>query len=177
MAQEIILAGFGGQGIMLAGKLLTYTGMLEGKNVTWLPSYGPEMRGGTANCTVIISDEEIGSPIVTNPSVALVFNNPSLEKFEPLVKTGGTLIVNTSLVTIKSKRTDINIINIPANDIAIELGEVKITNMVMMGAFVAATKAVSFEGVMDALKKTLPAHRQNLLPLNEKALKKGSELV
>jgi len=177
MIQEIIIAGFGGQGVMTMGKFLSYAGMLEGKNVTYLPSYGPEMRGGTANCTVVISDEEIGSPLVSNPDAVIVMNNPSLTKFEKTIKPGGTMIINSSLVTLKPTRTDIKIINVPANEMALEIGEGRIANMVALGAYVASSGVVKVDSVMEALRETLPPHRHNLLPLNEKALTKGASVV
>src|SRR5512139_3979635 len=134
MQTEILIAGFGGQGILFAGQVLAYTAMDEGKVVTWIPSYGPEMRGGTANCTVIIADEEIGSPTVLNPKAALVFNLPSFDKYEPLVVPGGVLIANQSLINRDFQRNDIISIMIPANDIAETIGNKKLTNMVMLGA-------------------------------------------
>lgn len=174
MTQEIIIAGFGGQGVMTMGKFLAYAGMLEGKNVTFLPSYGPEMRGGTANCTVVVDDQEIGSPLVTSPDTVIVMNNPSLTKFEKAVKPGGTLIINSTLVTLQPTRTDVKIVNVPANAVANELGEIRIANMVALGAFVSSTGVVKVDSVMQALRETLPKRRHNLLPLNEQALERGA---
>ena len=134
MQQEVIIAGFGGQGVLFAGLLLAYAAMDEGKDVTWIPSYGPEMRGGTANCTVVVSDEEIGSPFVKNPSAVLAMNLPSLDKYEKLVKPGGVLVVNASMVNREVERKDINVVSLPANEIADEAGSKRAVNMVMLGA-------------------------------------------
>lgn len=177
MTHEIILAGFGGQGVMLMGQILTYAGMIEEKFVSWMPSYGPEMRGGTANCTVVISDTPVGSPLVTKPSIVVAMNLPSLDKFEETVKPGGLLLYNSSLIEQKPTRTDINVVAIPANGIADELGNSRIANMVILGALLAKEQVVSMEAVHKALRKALPPHRHNLLPLNEQALARGFELV
>ena len=138
MQTEIIVAGFGGQGVLFAGQLLAYAGMDEGKNVTWIPSYGPEMRGGTANCTVVVSDEEIGAALVLNPTGAIAMNRPSLDKYEELVKPGGVLVVNTSMVDRKTTRTDIKVIEVDANTIAENLGDKRMTNMVLLGALLGS---------------------------------------
>lgn len=177
MLHEIIIAGFGGQGVMSMGQLLSYSGMIEDKYVSWLPSYGPEQRGGTANASVVISDEEVGSPVISYPTAAIVLNKPSFDKFEPLVLPGGVLIVNTSLIEAKSKRTDITIIEVPASEIANELGEPRIANSVILGAFIEYSKAVSQDSIIESLKKVLPERRHNLIPINKKALEKGAELV
>lgn len=177
MLHEIIIAGFGGQGVMSMGQLLAYSGMIEEKNVSWLPSYGPEQRGGTANVSVIISDEPVGSPVISRPTTAIVLNKPSFEKFEPLVAPGGVLIVNSSLVANKSFRDDITIIEVPASDMAAEIGESKITNSIILGAFLEMSKAVSSDSVVESLKKVLPERRHNLIPVNEEALKKGAQLI
>ena len=174
--EEIIFAGFGGQGVLFAGQLLSYTGMAENLHVTWIPSYGPEMRG-TANCTVILSEEEIGAPIVRNPSVAVVFNGPSMQKYAPLVKPGGLLLVNASLVDILADRDDIRILAIPASDIATELGNPRIANMVMLGALIAATGLVTVETVVAQLDEHLSVRQRKWLKPNEIALKKGMELA
>ncbi|MBN1220501.1 MAG: 2-oxoacid:acceptor oxidoreductase family protein [Anaerolineae bacterium] len=174
---EIILAGFGGQGVLFAGMVLAYAGMDNGHNVSWLPSYGPEMRGGTANVTVIISDEEIGALVVKNPQVAVIFNNPSMEKFEPLVKPGGLLVYNSSLIDRSPQRTDITYLPIPANDIAQELGDVKMANMVAVGATVAATSILPLTKISQALKDHLPASKQSLLKGNNLALQRGAALA
>ena len=134
MQTEIIIAGFGGQGVLFCGQLLAYAGMDEGKEITWIPSYGPEMRGGTANCTVVISDEEIGSPFVHNPQAVIAMNRPSLDKYEDLVKPGGFLVINTSMTDRKANRKDITVIEIAANEKAEELGDQRMANMVLLGA-------------------------------------------
>ncbi|HCS75145.1 MAG TPA: 2-oxoacid:ferredoxin oxidoreductase subunit gamma [Clostridiales bacterium] len=178
MLQEIIIAGFGGQGVMSMGQQLTYAGMLEGRNVSWLPSYGPEMRGGTANCNVIISDEQVGSPIVTHASAVIALNSPSLDKFEDAVVPGGLLFINSSLIERKSTRDDIQVFYIPANEIAEELGNKRVANSVMLGAYLAkAGGGVSPESIIEALKNVLGPSKQNLIPINEKALERGAELV
>ena len=174
MKKEVIIAGFGGQGVLFAGQLLSYTAMDEGKEVTWIPSYGPEMRGGTANCTVVISDEEIGSPLVKNPTAVIAMNLPSLEKFEDLVKEGGVLVVNTSMVNREVTREDIKVVNIPANDIAKEIGSERAVNMVLIGALLGNMELLSIEAVEKALKAHLPERHQKLLPLNIQALHKGA---
>lgn len=176
MYQDVMIAGFGGQGVLLAGKLLAHAGMLEGKQVTWFPSYGAEIRGGTANCTVIISDREIGSPVVQSPSAMLILNEASFVKFEGRIKPQGRLFLNTSLVQCPSTRTDITRVEVKANDIAGQLGDIRIANMVMLGAFLQLTPVVTLESVLEALKAVLPARRHSLLPLNERALKCGGEV-
>ncbi len=176
MYQDVMIAGFGGQGVLVAGKLLAFAGMLEGRHVTWFPSYGAEIRGGTANCTVVISDDEIGSPVVQHPSDMLIFNDASFVKFETRIKEGGRLFLNTSLVHAPSTRHDIMRIEIRANDIAEELGDSRISNMVMLGAFLKKTGVVALESVLAALKQVLPQRRHSLIPLNENALKRGAEL-
>jgi 2-oxoglutarate ferredoxin oxidoreductase subunit gamma len=177
MLEEMIFSGFGGQGALFAGMVLAYAGMDSGKNVTWIPSYGPEMRGGTAHVTVIISDEEIGSPVIRRPSAAIVFNNPSMEKYEPLVKAGGVLAYNSSLISSTPTRSDIRYVPVPANDIAAELGSVKMANMVVLGALVAATGILPLEAVTQALRAHLPKSKQKMLEPNIKALQRGGELA
>ncbi len=176
MYQDVMIAGFGGQGVLLVGKILARAGMLEGKCVTWFPSYGAEIRGGTANCTVIISDREIGSPIVGSPSAMLILNEASFLKFEPRIRPGGRLFLNTSLVQGASSRGDIDRIDIRANDIAEQLGDIRIANMVMLGAFLKKTGVVALGSVLDALKAVLPPRRHSLLGLNERALQCGGEV-
>ncbi len=176
MYQDVMIAGFGGQGVLVAGKLLAYAGMLEGRYVTWFPSYGAEIRGGTANCTVIISSTEIGSPVVQHPSAMLIFNEASFIKFEKRIKEGGRLFLNTSLVHSPSSRHDITRIEIRANDIAEDLGDNRISNMVMLGAFLKKTGVVTMESVLAALKQVLPPRRHSLIPLNENALERGAAL-
>lgn len=177
MLEEIIIAGFGGQGVMLAGQLLVRAGMSKDLEVSWIPSYGPEMRGGTANCAVVLSDEAIGSPLVSDPSVVLALNLPSVEKYLPKVERGGLLIYNSSLVETPPLRDDLELIAIPANEVAVELGSGRVANMVMLGALLAKRPHVKREEIMAALAQTLPPHRQNLLPLNEEALRRGEELA
>jgi len=177
MEERLIIAGFGGQGVMSMGQLLTYSGMVENKNVSWLPSYGPEMRGGTANCNVIISDGLIGSPIVTEATTAIIMNKPSLDKFEKDVEKGGNILVNSSLIDRKVNRTDVNAYYVPANDIANELGNSKIANMVMLGAYLELTKAVKTESIVEAFKKVFGESKSHLIPINQEALEKGAEAV
>ncbi len=178
MLEELIIAGFGGQGVMSMGQLLTYAGMIENKQVAWIPSYGPEMRGGTANCAVTISDTEISSPIVTEPTSVIIMNQPSLKKFEPALKPGGFLLVNSSLVAGKASRKDIRVIEIPANELANErLGNTKVANIIILGAYIELTKVVTIDSIIESLKKVLPARRHNLIPLNRKALEVGAKIV
>lgn len=176
MTHEIIMAGFGGQGVMLIGQLMTYGGMLAEKQVSWIPSYGPEMRGGTANCSVIVADEPIGAPIVTEPSAVIAMNLPSLDKFESTIIPGGTLIINSSLIERKAKRNDIDVIYVPANDIAAELGNTKVANMVVLGALVAATGAVDTDSLLKAFAKMF-AKKLELLEINKAALLRGSQCI
>jgi len=177
MLERMIISGFGGQGIMLMGRLLAYAGMLEGKNVAWMPSYGPEMRGGTANCTVLISAEEIGSPIVSHPKTLITMNQPSLDKFEPNVNENGLIILNDSLIEREVSRNDVNVIRIPADDIADKLGNSRAANMVILGAYVKKSGVVKLETIFKALEKALTGPKQKLLDINKKALKQGAELV
>lgn len=177
MQTEIILAGFGGQGILFAGQLLTYAGMEAGMEVTWMPSYGPEMRGGTANCTVIIADQPIGAATVKNPRAALVFNLPSLDKYEPLVVPGGVLIANASLMNRELKRKDIIAVMIPANEIAENLGDKRLTNMVMLGALLEKLPILSIEAIEKTLGNHLPSRHKHLLQSNHKALMMGVEFA
>ena len=172
MRHEIIMSGFGGQGVMVMGQLLAYAGMLEQKKVTWMPSYGPEMRGGTANCSVIIADEQIGSPVISEPTAAVIMNLPSLDRFEGAVKAGGVLIVNCSLIDKAVTRRDIKVCRVPINDIAGELGSVKMINMVALGALLAATGVAAEESVMAAFAKKFAAKPQ-LVEINQTALRQG----
>jgi 2-oxoglutarate ferredoxin oxidoreductase subunit gamma len=177
MLQEIILAGFGGQGVMSMGQLLAYAGMYEDKHVSWIPSYGPEMRGGTANCAVTISDAPISSPLVSEPNTLIVLNRPSLDKFEKDVQTGGLLLMNSSLIDVGPTREDLQVFRIPADDLANErFGNSRVANMIILGVFLELTQAVSLESVEKALKKVLPEHRHSLIPLNRQALELGQEL-
>ncbi len=173
---EVVFAGFGGQGVMTAGQLLAYTAMDEGKQVAWIPSYGPEMRGGTANCTVVISTIRIGSPIINHPGAACVFNRPSLDKFGQTVRPGGLLLINSSLIDVTSNRDDITEILVPANDIAMTIGNAKAANMVMLAAYVEATGVVSFETLNKMLLAKMGAKKE-LLDINRQAFEEGRKLV
>ena len=173
MQTEIIIAGFGGQGVLFAGQLLAYTAMDSGHEVTWIPSYGPEMRGGTANCTVVISDDEIGAPTVRNPKAALVLNLPSLDKYESLVIPGGVLIANASLINREFQREDLQSVMIPANEIAEAIGDKRLINMVILGAMLAKLPVLPLEVIKNALKDHLPERHRRLLPLNYEALRQG----
>jgi 2-oxoglutarate ferredoxin oxidoreductase subunit gamma len=175
MQTEVFIAGFGGQGIMFAGQVLSYAAMDKGKEVTWIPSYGPEMRGGTANCTTVIADEEIGSPLVNNPPAVIVMNLPSLDKYEPVVKPGGVLVVNASMVDREVKREDITSVAIPCNDIAEELGDRRLANMVATGALLAFLPVLTLKDIEATLIAHMPGRHKNLLPLNFEALKRGAE--
>lgn len=177
MQKEIIIAGFGGQGVLFAGQVLAYAAMDTGKTVTWIPSYGPEMRGGTANCTVVIADEEIGSPLVQNPPYVIALNLPSFDKYEPLVQPGGVLIVNQSMVDRAAKRVDISTILIPGNDLAEEIGDRRLLNMVMVGALLAQFDLINLKDVEKALEAHLPARHKKLLPNNFRALERGYQLA
>ena len=174
MAQhEIIIAGFGGQGILSAGRLLAYAGMLENKSVSWLPSYGPEMRGGTANCHVVVSDEPVGSPILNHATALIVMNGPSLDKFENMVDPGGVIISDSSLVERKTARTDIETYQIPATKMASEMGNLTFANIILLGKLVAKTGVVSTENFEEALRKVLPEKYHYLIPEEMKALETG----
>lgn len=177
MQTEVIFSGFGGQGVLFAGQLLSYAAMDNGLNVTWIPSYGPEMRGGTANCTVVISDEEIGSPFVRNPQAAVVMNLPSLTKYEPLLKPGGILVINSSLVEQLPTRTDIKVLLVPGNEIAEKIGDRRLTNMVLVGALLANLPVLSIEIMEKALDAHLPARHKRFLPANYQALREGAAIV
>lgn len=173
MQKELIIAGFGGQGVLFAGQVLAYAAMDIGFEVTWIPSYGPEMRGGTANCTIVIADEEIGSPLVQHPPFAIALNLPSFNKYELEMQSGGVLVVNQSMVDHASRRTDITTILIPANEIAESIGDQKLTNMVAVGALLAALPDLSLKDVETALGNHLPARHKHLLPKNYQALQRG----
>jgi 2-oxoglutarate ferredoxin oxidoreductase subunit gamma len=177
MQYDVIFGGFGGQGALFAGRLLAYTAMDEGFQVTWLPSYGPEMRGGTAHCTVIVADEEIGAPIVRHPTNVVAFNNASIEKYEPLLATDGNLIYNASLAVRPIARTDIHAFGIPASEIAVELGNPKLLNMVMLGALLERMRILPCEAVERALAAHLSPQQGELLVLNSRALRRGMELA
>lgn len=174
---SVISAGFGGQGVMLFGQILSMAAMFDGKFTTWLPSFGPEMRGGTANCTVIISDDYIASPVVDEPSEVVSFNLPSMLKFEKIIKENGILIINSSVIDKKPYRDDIKVIKIPANNIADELGNIKVSNMVMLGAYLKATRAVSIKSVERALQERLTGKKVELIKINLEAIKAGMKEV
>ncbi|MDO8804610.1 MAG: 2-oxoacid:acceptor oxidoreductase family protein [Elusimicrobiota bacterium] len=175
MYQGIRISGFGGQGVISAGVLLAQAGMMEGKEVSFFPSYGAEMRGGTANCSVVVASDEVSTPIVTTPDTVIVLNEPSLAKFEPMVKPGGLLIINSSLVNSKAARKDINVLYVPCNEIAGELGNTKVMNMVAIGAFAAATGAMSIDAIARALPKVYKKLKPEVIELNIKALQRGAE--
>ncbi len=175
MYNEIILAGFGGQGVLLIGKLLTYAGMKAGLEVTWMPAYGPEMRGGTCNCTVVLSDHQVGSPISSHPHAAIVLNLQSIDKFEPAIRPGGIMVMNTSLINRPAVRHDIIVVPVAANQIAIEAGSVKAANMVALGAYIGASGIVDLSLVKGMLAETF-AGRQKIVTLNHACLDKGFEI-
>ena len=177
MLEEIIISGFGGQGALFAGQLLTYTGMDEGWHVTWIPSYGPEMRGGTAHCIVILSDVEIGSPIIREPSICIVMNPPSMDKYEPLVKAGGLLVANTTLIRARSARTDIDVVYVPANELAAELGNEKMANVVLLGAMLGKREILPIESVKRTLDLHIPQRRKQIIEPNKRALERGVQFV
>lgn len=176
MIQEnFVFSGFGGQGVMFAGQLLAYAAMDAGLEVTWIPSYGPEMRGGTAHCYVVVSEKPIGSPLVSNPGVGIVFNNPSFEKYDPLIVRGGLLAVNSSLVKGCSERDDIHTLYIPATEIADEIGNVRLANIVLLGSVLQVHPVLTLDTLREALKNHIPSHRRNLLDVNLCALDKGAD--
>jgi 2-oxoglutarate ferredoxin oxidoreductase subunit gamma len=175
MQTEIVISGFGGQGALFAGQILAYAALDSGRHVTWIPSYGPEMRGGTAHCTVIISDEEIGSPVVRHPKAAIAMNLPSLAKYEDLLKPQGVLVVNSSLVDRTPTRADIDVVLLPANELAEELGDKRMANVVLLGGLLQRLPVLTIEEIRTSLEKNLPAHRRKLLEPNLKALARGSE--
>lgn len=177
MKDEIIIAGFGGQGVLSMGKILAYSGLMEDKEVTWLPSYGPEQRGGTANVTVIISDERISSPILDCYDVAVVLNQQSLDKFESKVKSGGVLIYDSYGINRVPTRTDIKVYKVDAMDATFELQNTKAFNMLVLGALLKVRPVVAVDSVIRGLEKTLPERHHNLLPMNEEALRRGMQLI
>jgi 2-oxoglutarate ferredoxin oxidoreductase subunit gamma len=175
---DVIIAGFGGQGVMIIGNLLAYAAMREGRHVTYLPIYGVEMRGGTANCTVVISSKEIGSPVVERPHAAIVMNLPSLVKYEPRVLSKGLLLINSSLIDPnETSRKDIELFPMPVNEIAIENGNPKLANMVALGAFIEKTKLVEVTSLFESLEKVLDERYHHLIPSNMKAIQIGAEFV
>ncbi|MBR1682024.1 MAG: 2-oxoacid:acceptor oxidoreductase family protein [Bacteroidaceae bacterium] len=177
MTEEIIISGFGGQGVLSMGKILAYSGLMEGKEVSWMPAYGPEQRGGTANVTVIVSDERISSPIVSTYDTAIILNQPSLEKFESAVKPGGSLIYDGYGISVPPSRTDINIYEINAMDAAAESGNPKSFNMIVLGGLLKVRPIVTLDNVIKALHKTLPERHHHLIPANEAALRMGMDII
>ena len=173
MTTQILIAGFGGQGVLFAGKFLAYKGMLEDKQVSWLPSYGPEMRGGTANCSIIISDDPVGSPIVSTPDALIAMNLPSFDKYENAVVSGGKVFIDSTLIGRKAQRTDIDAYYIPATKMAADAGIPTLANMIILGKMIKETNAVSFEDLMSAMKKVVSAKRAELMDINIKALEAG----
>ena len=177
MTQEIIIAGFGGQGVLSMGKILAYSGIMQDEEVSWMPSYGPEMRGGTANVTVILSDERISSPYLKVYDSAIILNQQSMDKFEKAVKPGGLLIYDPNGITQHPTRTDIEIFQIDGNSLATEMGNKKVFNMIVLGAFLKIKPIVKMENVLQGLKKSLPERYHHLIPLNEEAIQKGMQQV
>ena len=178
MKEEIIIAGFGGQGVLSMGKILAYSGLMDDKEVTWMPSYGPEQRGGTANVTVILSDSRISSPVLDKYDIVVALNQKSLDKFAPKVKPGGTLIYDTNGIHNRPSRDDIKIYPIDAMEATLEIGNSKAYNMVVMGALMKAMSyKLPMENVIKGLKKSLPERHHKLIPLNEKAIEKGGSLI
>lgn len=177
MTEEIIIAGFGGQGVLSMGQILCYSGVMENKEVSWMPSYGPEMRGGTANCIAIISDSPISSPILTRFDTVIALNQPSLDKFESAVKPGGLLIYEAGTILNPPKRKDITIVPLEATKEASNMNNTKIMNMIVLGAFLKKKPIIAMENILKGLKKVLPERYHNLIPLNEEAIKKGMELA
>ena len=177
MTTKIILAGFGGQGVLFAGKCLAYEGLFENKQVSWLPSYGPEMRGGTANCSVIISDSPVGSPIVTYPDVLIAMNLPSLDKYESDVTKNGKVFIDSTLISRKVVREDISAYYIPATKMANDNGTPTLANMIMLGKMIKETGIVAFDSAVEAMKKVVSAKHADLLEANIKALKMGYDFI
>ncbi len=175
MTTQILLSGFGGQGILFTGKFLAYKGLLADKNVSWLPSYGPEMRGGTASCSVIISDEEVGSPIISQPDILIAMNLPSFEKFEPTVKSGGTIIADSSLIETKSSRTDIDVHYIPATALASDMGKQSLANMIILGKLLKVMGDFNEDNIKTVLSKVIPPKKADMLDINMKAMQIGAE--
>ncbi len=177
MKTEIIISGFGGQGVLSMGKILAYSGLLEGKEVTWMPAYGPEQRGGTANVTVIVSDDKISSPILSRYDVAVILNQPSLEKFESKVKPGGVLIYDGYGIISPPARKDIRVFRIDAMDAANEMDNARAFNMIVLGGLLEIMPVVTLENVIKGLKKTLPERHHHLIPMNEEAIRRGMQLI
>lgn len=177
MTEEIIIAGFGGQGVLSMGKIMAYSGLMQDMEVSWMPSYGPEMRGGTANVIVIISDERISSPIIRRFDTAIILNQQSLDKFEPAIKPGGILIYDTNGITRHPERKDITIYRVNATAEAARMDSAKTFNMIVLGGYLRIKPIIKYENVVKGLKKSLPARYHNLIPMNEKALDRGMEII
>jgi 2-oxoglutarate ferredoxin oxidoreductase subunit gamma len=177
MTHDILFAGFGGQGVLSMGMTLAYAGMVEGKEVSWMPSYGPEMRGGTANCIVILSDHQISSPILSRFDSVVALNQPSLDKFEKAVKPGGLLIYDSTSIIRQPTRTDVTVVAVPASQAAVEMKNTKVMNMIVLGAFLELRSLVPLESVLEALRHVLPERHHHLIPLNQQALERGQELA
>lgn len=177
MEQKILIAGFGGQGVILAANVLAQSALTENKEVAAMVSYGAEMRGGTAHCTLIITEEKIACPVVEEPTTAILLNEPSLDKFESKVVKNGLIVLNSSLVSRDVKRDDVEVLKIPATDIATELGNVRVANIVMLGAFIKKTGILSLDKVIETLPRAFPKRKQDMVEINIQALKKGAELV
>ncbi|MGM0613105.1 MAG: 2-oxoacid:acceptor oxidoreductase family protein [Bacteroidota bacterium] len=177
MTEELIIAGFGGQGVLSMGKILAYSAMMQGKEVSWMPSYGPEMRGGTANVTVILSDERISSPILDTFDTAIILNQQSMDKFEESVKPGGLLLYDGNGITRHPERKDINIYRVDATDEASKIGMAKVFNMIVLGAYVKLKELVKMDDVVEGLKKSLPKRYHHMIPDNEKAIHRGMEIL
>lgn len=173
---NILIAGFGGQGVLFAGKCLAYKGLTEDKQVSWLPSYGPEMRGGTANCSVILSDTPVGSPIVSVPNVLIAMNLPSYDKYENAAAEGAKIFVDSTLITRKAERSDVETFYVPATKMASDIGAPTLANMIILGKMIKETKAVDFSTIEVGLKKVIPARKANMIDINLKALKAGYDL-
>lgn len=177
MTEEIIIAGFGGQGVLSMGMILCYAGIMENKEVSWMPSYGPEMRGGTANCITIVSDSKISSPIISKFNTVIALNQPSVDKFEKAVYPGGTLVIDTTNIINPPSREDIDIVGIEGSNVAAQMKNTKVLNMIMLGAFLQRKPIISIENIIEGLKQVLPERYHHLLPLNEEALRKGIDLA
>jgi 2-oxoglutarate ferredoxin oxidoreductase subunit gamma len=177
MTKKTVFAGFGGQGVLMMGYVLALSAMRDGKNVTYLPAYGAEVRGGTANCTVVVSDEEIFSPVASFFDYAVIMNRPSFAKYEGMIKEGGIIILNSSLVDTDQSRDDVQVVKVPANDIAKQLGSDRTINMIMLGAFVANTEITSLDSIMDGLTEIVKGKKASLMKLNRKGLDKGSQYI
>jgi 2-oxoglutarate ferredoxin oxidoreductase subunit gamma len=177
MTEEIIIAGFGGQGVLSMGKILAYSGVMQDMEVSWMPSYGPEMRGGTANVTVIISNEPISSPILRHFDTAIILNQQSLDKFEGSIKPGGVLIYDSNGITRYPERKDITVYRVDATEEALKMKNVKIFNMIVLGGFIKVKPIIQIENVIKGLKKSLPERHHGLIPLNEKALLRGEKII